>query len=280
MEESKKKLTKWELARYLIDAKKCVDSILFIEDNKPKLTNIELRDEVALLRQRFYINCGVILDAQYPKKDKREICEKNTIVKSIYYERDKNAAHKDKDYIATEHSSLLDMANEMKTQIGCVRELCAEVLPNIITLDFVSHDKNLFRMIHGISPEMEEQIKLLKHPMYGQPIPEDAELLPPRKVLNDIEELRGLQSDVAKERAVIIEAGLNTEEGLQNRQDGCIKINAIHGYNMWTKINQDEAEKFKRLRKIGFLNEFEIPQYMPDDDPRWEEIIKILEGKQ
>lgn len=49
---------------------------------------------------------------------------------------------------------------------------------------------------------------------------------------------------------------------------------------MWTKINQDEAEKFKRLRKIGFLNEFEIPQYMPDDDPRWEEIIKILEGKQ
>ena len=79
MEESSKKLNKWELARYLIDAKKCVDSILFIEENKSRLVNIGLRDEVSLLRQRFYINCGVVLDAQFPKREKKTICDKNEI---------------------------------------------------------------------------------------------------------------------------------------------------------------------------------------------------------
>lgn len=250
MEESSKKLNKWELARYLIDAKKCVDSILFIEENKSRLVNIGLRDEVSLLRQRFYINCGVVLDAQFPKREKKTICDKNEIVRAIYYERDKNAAHKDIDYRSKEDETLKAMAEVMKKQITCVRELCSAVLPDVITLDFVAHDKKLFRMIHGITPEIEEQINRIKHPKYGQPLPKDATLLPPRKVLNDTEEIRAMGSDAAKECAVIIDAELNTEEGLQNRQDGCIKINAIHGQNMWATINQSEVEKFKRLKRI------------------------------
>lgn len=45
---------------------------------------------------------------------------------------------------------------------------------------------------------------------------------------------------------------------------------------MWSIINEQEFEKFKRLRQIGFLDVVEIPQHIPEDDPRWEEIIKIL----
>ena len=56
MEAAKKKLNKWELARYLIDAKKSVDSIIFIEDNKPALLNIGIKNEIDHLRQEFYIN--------------------------------------------------------------------------------------------------------------------------------------------------------------------------------------------------------------------------------
>ena len=70
MEAAKKKLNKWELARYLIDAKKSVDSIIFIEDNKPALLNIGIKNEIDHLRQEFYINCGAILDVRFPKGEK------------------------------------------------------------------------------------------------------------------------------------------------------------------------------------------------------------------
>lgn len=75
MEEGKKKLNKWELARYLIDAKKSIDSILFIEDNKQALLNIGIREEVESRRQQFYINCGEVLDARFSKKKNEKFVE-------------------------------------------------------------------------------------------------------------------------------------------------------------------------------------------------------------
>ena len=39
-------MTKWELARYLIDAKKCVDSIMYIDENLVALKNIGVREKV------------------------------------------------------------------------------------------------------------------------------------------------------------------------------------------------------------------------------------------
>lgn len=277
MEESTKKMNKWELARYLIDAKKCVDSIAFIEDNKSRLVNIGLRDEVALLRQRFYINCGVVLDAQYPKREKKIICGKNDIIRAIYYERDKNAAHKDIDYRSTDYESLKAMSEEMKKHITCVRELCSDVLPVVVTLDFVSHDRRLFRLIHGITPEIEEQINKIKHPMYGQPLPKDAKFYAPRKVFNDTEEIRQIENNRVNDYAVICEAGINTCEGVQTRQDFCIKINVLFGHSAWSVPNYKQMEKIERLKAIGFLNEVEIPQYIPDGDSRLEEIRQILQ---
>lgn len=274
MDGAKNKLNKWELARYLIDAKKVVDSIIFIEDNKPALLNIGLKKEVDSLRQEFYINCGAVLDAQFPKGEKKKICEQNEIVKAIYYERDKHAAHKDADYKPKDYDTLMDMAEEMKTQLIAVRSLCSDVLPDAVTLDYVSHDRKLFRQIHHITPEIEEQIKKLKHPMYGQ-IPEGAKTLPPKKVFTDTEKIRQIPENEKKGYGVIIDSGINFYEGVQNRQDGCIKINVLFGENMWVNINHEGMAIYKRLRELGYYNEIDIPQMIPEGDPRSVEIAEL-----
>ena len=278
MEVVNKKLNKWELSRYLIDAKKGVDSIIFIEDNKAALLNIGIQKEIDHLRQEFYINCGEILDTRFPKGEKKRICEANETVRSIYYERDKHAAHKDVDYKPKDYVTLMAMVEEMKSQLACVRQLCAEVLPDVVTLDFVSHDKKLFRQIHHITPEIEEQIKRLKHPMYGQ-IPKGAKMLPPKKVFYDTEKIRQIPESERKDYAVIIDSGINFFEGVQSRQDGCINFNVLYGENMWANINPEGIAIHKRLMELGYYNQFDFPQMMPDDDPRLEEIAELLKKR-
>ena len=58
-------MNKWELARYIIDAKKCIDSMMFISNNYKQLGNINLRERLDKLRQDFYINLGVVLEKNY-----------------------------------------------------------------------------------------------------------------------------------------------------------------------------------------------------------------------
>ena len=71
-------MTKWELARYLIDAKKCVDSIMYIDENLAALRNIGVREKVDSKRRELYINCCVILDKVFPKK-KKELCSTDAV---------------------------------------------------------------------------------------------------------------------------------------------------------------------------------------------------------
>lgn len=59
------------MAKYLIDAKKNVDSILFIEENIDKVCNLNLRRKIEELRREFYINCCVVLDKSHPKNKKK-----------------------------------------------------------------------------------------------------------------------------------------------------------------------------------------------------------------
>ena len=150
----------------MIDAKKNIDSIIFIEENIDKICNLNLRRKVEELRREFYINCCVVLDKSHPK-NKKKICE-DKLIEAIYYERDKNCAHRDDDYKSPEFNQLSDMIETMKHQIQKVLVVCKDSLPNNITLDFVSHDKELFRLIYGITAEKEEEIKHRKYPEYGK----------------------------------------------------------------------------------------------------------------
>lgn len=53
-------MNKWELTRYLIDAKKCVDNIMFISLNIKSLINLSVRDIVDNRLRKFYINHDIL----------------------------------------------------------------------------------------------------------------------------------------------------------------------------------------------------------------------------
>ena len=143
-------MDKWELARYLIDAKKCVDSVLFIAAYGDELRYIDLRKKTSELRSEFSIKCCVVLDKHLErvKIKKRDLCNQDELVQSLYYERDKNSAHKDESYLSPEFESLNEIAEQMKEQLIHIRSVCSDSLPDVVTLDFVPHDRELFRMLH------------------------------------------------------------------------------------------------------------------------------------
>lgn len=274
-------MCKWENARYLIEAKKTVDSLIFISLNEKKLSNLNLQEKCESLRQKFYINVCVVLDQVF-SKNKKDICEHDSTINRIYYERDKHAAHKDKDYCPREYSSLHEEIEDKKSELMHVREVCKDILPEILTLDYVSHDKELFRYIFKISPDDEECIIKAKYPRVENEfcyIPENYDLLSDsdiEKRLSIIAKQFGLDSiklnkketwsaDIVKELsdedkkkiAYLIPDGLNSEEGLQNRQQACIYINIMFNQNIWVYPNDEVLDQIRNMKKDGILDEYE-----------------------
>lgn len=226
-------MEKWDFARYLIDAKKSVDSIIYISLHIEEIKNINVKDKVESQLRLFYIYCRNLIDKVFPsKKQKKTIRETDPTIEDILYEADKTYAHKDADYIPKKYDTWEDRIKVLKEQLIHIREICKEFVPDVLTLDFVPHDKELYRLVNKINNEKEEEITKAKHPLYntdmGVPFKKSF------KVYDDTEDkIEGTPNDYA----VIVEDGLNYYEGLQNRQDWCIKTNKLFGQNMWVTYN-------------------------------------------
>lgn len=91
-------------------------------------------------RDKFYINCAIVLDDYISSKHiaKRTLCDEDNIVNAVYYERDKNVAHKDGNYEAVEFNSLSEMIDLMKQQISHSKAVCKDILPEV-TKNFCSN---------------------------------------------------------------------------------------------------------------------------------------------
>jgi len=213
----------WELARYLIDAKKNIDSIIFIDDNFEELSNINIYEEINKIQTEFYLNLCYILDDVYGNGKKRDICEKNSIINEVYKQRDKDKAHKDKNYKKNIYGSIFEIITIMKGQIAETKKVCQSKLPSVITLDFVSHDKKLFRLIHQVNKSKEEKIKKEKY----------------TNILN--------------------KDGINLYEGIQERQDALIKLNLLFSGNIWVSFNENNKNIIEQLVKNGLINEYGMP---------------------
>lgn len=252
-------MSKWEIAQSLIDAKRVIDSLMYISNNIAKLGNLDIRSKTKALNDAFYISLCVVLDKTLGKK-KKAVCEGDSVIGRIYYERDKHAAHRDKSYKKREYASFSEEIAEKKNEILHVRKVCCDLLPSAITLDFVPHDRDLFRQIHHITPEKEEEIKRIKHPNYKRQ--ENYEGIDSKSyhVLYDIEDVGDLSETEKNDYCDVMEAGLNSYEGVQNRQDACIRINVLYNQNMWASVNYDALELIEEMKKSGLLDEFEIPR--------------------
>ena len=273
-QKRERQMNRWELARYLIDAKKCIDSMLYITDNGASLP-LDLRSRVNEIRRHFYVSLCVVLDNCFPK-EKKKLCE-NKLVESIYYERDKNSAHKDANYKKKDYSSLECMTEDMKNQLLEAFNVCRAFLPQQVTLDFVSFDSELFRLIHGVTTrQKEEEIEKRKYPFRDLlSISEDDGIV--KKIFHDTEDIRDIPENDRKEYATLIRCGICMEETIQRMQDDFIKTNVLFGQDMWVSLNDEMLNGWKRIREQGLVDEFDIP-VMPQSNEELEKFIRILEA--
>ena len=264
--------TKWQIAQCLIDAKKAVDSMLYIAENDEQLSNIGLRDKVRELCRTFYINCGNLLDKSFPKKKKDILSD--DVVKQVYYERDKHYAHKDSNYQQKEYHLLSEIAEEMQQQLSHLREFCKSALPEVVTLDFVPFDSQLFRLLNRVTKDIEKKIWDEQHPFRSVPTPSG----PTTKIFSlfsDMDDLHSIPDDKRKEYAVLLQTGICMEETIQRLQDGCIRVNALYGESIWISLPKEGFEKIKKLREIGLMNQFDIP-YSPQTPEELARCMKKL----
>lgn len=259
-------MKKWELARYLIDAKKCVDSVLYISKHGEQLRYYDLHELIDGKRNTFYINCCAVLDKTIAPKtsDKRNLCEKDPIVNLLYLERDKNSAHKDDNYVPQNFEKIEAIASQMEEQILHVRELCKDHLPKEITLDFVPHDKALFRAVHKLLADDEEKVLNEKHPFRNTMVPQ-SESTQSFTILHDTLDLRSISEEARKEYCVIFKDGINIYETVQECQDSSIKVNLLYNQNMWCSMSEKSLEEYQQLEKLGVYDDYSIPQPLPKD---------------
>lgn len=250
-------MTKWELARYIIDAKKSVDTILFIAEYGNQIAGINLRDKITSAKMKFYVCACVVLDKCFPKS-KKEIC-KDPVINVVYYERDKNFAHKDDNYQQREYSSLFELADEMKSQLEKVAEVCGTYLPQELTLDYLSFDSELFRIIHGVTKEKEETILHKKHPNRNKHC-DNGDMGKIYSVFSDTEDIKKIDDADRFQYATIFSVGLCMEETLQHLQDGCIRTNVLYKTNMWVSIKSERLSQIYKMRELKLLDVFDIPQ--------------------
>lgn len=268
-------MDKWQLALYLIDAKKSVDTILYLAEYGELVSMISIREKVREARRKFYVNLCVVLDKCFPGK-KKEIC-KNSVIEAVYYERDKDSAHKDDDYVRKDYFSLNEMVEDMKLQIETIKEVCAEFLPEGLTLDFLIFDSELFRLANGVTKEKEGAIWNEKYPPKNvQDNQEDGEWY---KIFFDTEDIKYISEEEKRQYATILKCGICMEETLQNLQDGCIRINVLYNLDMWMSVNQERIRQIMRLREIDVLDIFDLPRIPKNRrEARW--MKRVLEGEE
>ena len=269
-------MNKWEVARYLIDAKKNIDSIMYINKNIYELNNIDVSLKIRNVMQSFYLNLSYVLDEKYNTRDKKQsICRNNKIIESIYYERDKDKAHKDSNYQRTKYESIEEIIESMKKQIFEVRKKCEDIIAKEVTLDFVPYDKELFRIVNGINREKEDKICRKKY-FISDSLNENNIT---RKIFYDTEELK--ENREKDKYAVIMKDGINIYEGIQERQDACIKVNVLNNTNIWVQFNSKSKKKIEKLIKTGLVNKYGIPLSFEEmSQEQWKVFTKIMKNEE
>lgn len=239
-------MKKWELARYLIDSKKAVDSIMYISENIENLRNLKLRDMIYEKLETFYVKIRVVYDKTFTRAEKKELAKKDVIYKETLYESDKNYAHKDEDYEFKKVESFTKIIVTLKEQLIHCRELCKDTLPENLTLDFIPYDYNLFRVINNITPQKEDMLKNILY--MNNKIDVEDKNYKTLKVFQDTEDINFVSN--INEYGVVIENGINFFEGLQNRQDACIKINVLFEKNIWCNVKGNLIELENNFEKL------------------------------
>ncbi len=93
-----------------------------------------------------------------------------------------------------------------------------------------------------------------------------------KKIFYDTEDIRTV--DNKSDYFTVLEDGLTWEEGIQNRQDFCIRTNVLYDTNMWIYPNEKEVRAINMMTAKGYFDMFGIPKNL---NKSYEEIQKDFE---
>lgn len=206
---------------------------MFIAENVKLISNLNLKGILDAKLRDYYIKIRVVYDKSITKSEKKTFSQNDSIYKSTMYEADKNYAHKDEDYIPTE-LEFKELIDTLKERLEHCREICDSKLPQIMTIDYVPYDRDLYRFMKHITPDVEEELQKQLYPNFTKTFKELAGKK--YKSFNDIEDIKTINNP--GDYGVIMRCGLNFYEGLQERQDGCIKINVLFDLDTWCSIKK------------------------------------------
>ena len=269
-------MTEWEIARYLIDAKKEVDSLWFVAVNTNKI-NGNIKRIVENHRNTFYVNAATVIDKLSATKEKRfkqELCKNNVLIDRLFYFRDKHSAHKDDDFRDSKYTSLMEIVNECIQILKEVKKVSQEILPDNITLNFVCYDPEHFRNIYGINKEIEEKINLSKHPFYNKEIQVKNPIT--KKIFNDTEDL--WQVGNKDDCCTVLKDGLTMDESLQNTQDWCIKTNVLYETDIWAVMKDSKRRACLMMIKMGYLDIFHRFTFLQKTEEEYRADVETIEN--
>ena len=261
---------RWRLADYLITAKESIDSLMYIHKNENSI--YKSYDVIHNEKGIYYISLCNILDHTICKKNKKDLTQKDYIIKDIYNERDKHYAHDDKNYNLI-NEPLDKEIHKLIKYLKHIKHLCNNYLPNNITLDYVCHDQALFRQINGITKEKESSIYKTK---YKNDDIDISTTKITKTIINDTNRLKKLSENDKKDIAILIHAGLTFEETIQNTQRGFINANIQFGTDMWGSINKQELKEIINMRNLGYFDKFGIPnesKFIEDIEKKTKEFV-------
>ncbi len=213
------------------------------------MAKIGIREYAESKCMDFYINLVNLID-DVCKGQKSELRKNNPKIQSILTRRNKRYVHDDSDYLYEDPNSWDEIINGMKSELNEVKNVCSKGLPKVLTIDYVSYDRLLFRQIHKLDSDSEEEILSTKYPERNQSGIVSKITL---RSFDDFRQIRGISKEDRSKYGVIVEGGLNELEGLQNRQDSCIKLNILAGTNMWCRPSKDFHIFFQNCVRSGFL---------------------------
>lgn len=260
---------KWILTEHLMTAKKCVDSVWYIARHIFELSKyMHMRDYVEMLRSRFYISCGNILDVfcDVTKQRKRDVRSQYDLVNEIYYERDKHSAHSDMDWRDREFKMLIDLFSCMRAQLKCVRYVTASVLPDCVTLDFIPFDALCFSYVNGISSYNIGLINARKYPfskfiysVYSPSVGKRYSGVKYNIVHCVYDALHACDDD---SMAVFSMNGICFEHGIQSRQDAAVVYNVVNDSDVWVRFDSGVYDKIVGLRNAGVIDCCDCPRFL------------------
>lgn len=241
----------WINTEYLIQAFRCVCSLTYLEKHSEICQLINAKDFIDGKLHRFYINICALVDIHCDCTVSNSKCSAyKKMLKTMcpsydwtFYERDKNAAHKDADYMSRSDISLVEIIKKMKHAISTTMSVCANIISDKIEFEYYAYDPLLFRYVNGITPELEKAFNesIYIKQQFGE---KDCIVI---QNISDAKQVRNL--DPNEHYGVFCTNGLMGQpyDMLEHRQDMCIRLNAWHGCDSWVTMDKDGIDKMQNI---------------------------------